>query len=310
MDQEQKRFYILVGIAVVTVLVFTLGFIFLTKEDPNLPDEPTTMTITKQDQAEIKELTEDFMKANGTWGVRPKAFTKESFGDGRYLVETNSPGVEKFFDSRLSTYEKLKEKFLAPNGTVWYSANITVEWTDEQTRGDLSNFVAKTVSPNVPSKGSTISISGVEYPAITVKVDYTGQYFQRTASGSDVNWKGDYEVFTKKFNDSGKVVVVKIEGEWRVYDVKDFSYPFLFATWRTPNQDYLQQVIDAEYVETLETNIITDQVETPAEPPASNTTTPTVGSTVPGEQPNNSDEPVSSDDSPTPTTGETSFQPD
>jgi hypothetical protein len=251
LNNPARRFYAL--IVLLALLVVTGAFLIITLIQKGQSEGIISdVMISNEEKQVIEKNSKEFITVAGTWGLKAKKITPENLIAVAYIVGTNSPTGEDYWDSRGTIYSKLKSTLIAENSPLWYGQSTTVNWTDPTSRDSLATFEAAG-SPliTIPAQGSYLTYNGKTVRAVQVTITYSIKETRRIKTSTDVSWDGTYQVDSRVYDDKAEIILVDAGGTWQIYDIKGVTYPFALVTWKNASDEYTNQQFGFTNVSTI-----------------------------------------------------------
>lgn len=239
-NAERRRFYLLSVAVILVAALVTGGLLWLTSRvgDDNIK---SAIPLTAADQAEGTKISNEFLKQAGTWGLRENTINPDNMQVAHFTVQRNTRTANNYWYSRNENYPTLKEKYIAPEGDLWYSDSMVQNWWDSISREGMASFETLSVTPKVPDKGSKLLIKETEYESMIVPVKYSVRERKYYPTGTDSSWDGTYSIMKRVYEEDAQLILIKTGSGWKVYQLTGNKYPFLLSTWATPDEDYNDQ---------------------------------------------------------------------
>lgn len=242
LDTEAKRFYAAIAGAVVIALALVATIFLLTRGGEETVGQDAK--ITEVEKVDARKTIENYFAEAGTWGVRTDTLTSENLASVRYLIAINGPSAPTYWKSRNETYMSLRENYLVNGTPMWSSDGEVQAWVDMISRDSMSSFETVDVEVQPIEDGSWFMVQGEQVKSVTIDVNYSVLQTRYNQSATDSSWDGTFIVDEKRFDDSASVILVQINGKWRLYDLRGNEFPFLLASWLKPESDYYEDQYD------------------------------------------------------------------
>lgn len=257
MTKEAKRFYLLVGISALVVGIFLTAF-FLFLADDEESDVTQNVAITGEDKVIVQNLIQNFILTAGSWGVDGDTVTPETINDMNYYIGGEGSASDNYYTSRGDKYLTVRENFLVERSKLDYGELQPPGWSDAIAEGSLATFEVTDLEVSVPDSGYLFEWEGVRNPTVVADVHYVTKQTNRGQTATDTSWDGSWAVLEKNFISDIKVVAMKVNGEWRVYELRDQQHPFTLVTLGNPaeaSNNYEASQFDFTPLEPIQTDI-------------------------------------------------------
>lgn len=233
-----RRFYALIALAVIGIGGATFAFLYFTGDKGETVK--SDVVFSSQEQGVIESQTKAFLQAATTWGLKQDSINENNALTVRSMLNSNHSDAKNFFNGRGDTYLEVRSKFIAYDSNLWASDGTVLTWHDAHSRSTMSRFEFIDATVTVPSNGSLITIGDNAYRAVQVDAVFNVKQTRMLQMIDDSSWDGELQVDEKTFESNAVIVLVEMEGAWKIYDVRGETYPFLLVSWSNGNSDYLE----------------------------------------------------------------------
>lgn len=236
--EYRKRFGILIGAVVGVAALILAGVLWMTgNEDTEEPDSKIHLTAEERRTAEI--VVEDFLYSIGEFGYK----LEELNGDNIFQVmDLNRAGdtdaLSMYATFRHQAYLNARDQYTISESPLYYPTSTVYEWSVALETEEVFNYSINTVDIDVPDTAQLTFLQGEDRKTVVVPVVLDTEQTRINEGTNDSSWDGSHQVFKRHIpNVTATVVLVQIENEWKVYNLRDISHPFLFATWKDAYPD-------------------------------------------------------------------------
>lgn len=241
MDEEKglnKRAVAVVLIPVLLVAIFLVLFFVVFNGDET--DETTVeevksnVVISEAEQLEVESEAERVIQIAGNFGVKKENVSAENIDEMATLLETDETASGYYFTSRANSYSSLSD-FIMEGSPIDYSVDEVNNWTNAFETSFRNSFSVIEVSADAGEKGSYINSSDQRLKSVSVSVVFSSNQTMYVENGSEFGAERSYSVMSNDFeSNSATMIFVEVEGEWKLYDIKNLSNEFLLSTWNAP----------------------------------------------------------------------------
>ena len=258
-NDNEKRPYLLTGIALIVVLAVVFGYLSATKTD-----EQGTEKLTTNEVATISEITTRYLTVSGNYGAEPISDSSEFYPRLKEIYR----GVEEKYITKFSAYYDMKMAYLLNDTTI----NVLYDET--------------TISPiALPIKGGFYTVSSEN-----IEIEEPKKYFLNSADEKTVvldfsmdttlvwyaypNMDPEVDAWDKTFkkvvdnveNEGRLTLSQQLDGEWKIVNVELNASPEeggLLAfddrgvRWNNVDEDKVEETFKVDEYPT--TNVWLDQ---------------------------------------------------
>lgn len=231
-------------VAIVAVAIF-LGFKFFVGDTSSDGSEQQVEQTVPFDAAadgnSLRDSATSFIGAVGNFGYN---FMDAKNANALELVEKEaqqSPNSKDnaFYVSRSTAYLNARDNLIAKGSPLYYESSIPAGWSQQietGTGGTDRLFRVQNVSfDSLPDKVTMVDYNGTQSPIAELKGKLTSKVSYALKTGHDSTWDGRYNIMEKTVDDVDFTLrMIKVQGEWRPYELRNVEKDYLLATWKTP----------------------------------------------------------------------------
>lgn len=229
----RKRFGIVIGAVVVLSALVLGGLLFFTGEDSS--EEPDSrIMLTSEEQREAQGVVEDFLYDVGVFGYN----IDELNGDNIYQVmrlnrEGDTNALKMYASFRHETYLEARNTYIVSGAPLYYPTSDVYEWSVSLETENVFRYDINNIETTIPDTAQLTFLQGEDRKSIVVPVTVDTEQTKINEGVTDASWDGTHPVYKRTIpNVSAEVVLVQIDTEWKIYNLRNESHPYLFATWK------------------------------------------------------------------------------
>lgn len=253
-----KRLALVIGTVVALAgLMFLLAFFMLNQSGP----ESGEIDLTSDDKTAVEQESNKIVAEAGNFGIKDNVLTADNARKIRNtlnsssLTDSNNDAGE-YAVSRSELYDSIRGDIF-PGSPADYSTRTVDEWDTKIEEDQLWSVRSDNIRSKTEGQGATVNVNDKNYKTANVKVYFDGKETKRMSTAQDTSWDGSYKVLEKKFDDSQMdlTFIQDDYGNWKLYEVKNLSEPFLTALWNIPrdgsSEEYQNSQFGFEQVDVL-----------------------------------------------------------
>lgn len=237
-----KRAIIVVALPIAIVAIFlTLFFTIFNgdeTEENQVKEIKSEVKVSSSDQIALEGLAEQLINQAGTFGVKQETITPNNIDEMATLLETNVEVAEYYFTPRAVSYNNI-DSLIFEGSPIDYSVTEVNQWSNDFETNFRNSFKIKSVDAVADDKSAFVTVNGEQVEVVNVRVSFNSNETMYVENGSEYGALRTYSVRSKDFNNNSATLMFAkdVDGDWKLYDIRNLSNKFLLSTWNDPKSD-------------------------------------------------------------------------
>lgn len=243
----RRRLGIVIGAVVAVGALLVGAFFWLTGEEDTVPE--SSIELSTDDQREVQQITENFIQDVGTFGYDLNEVDGDNIYDLMDLAQVQDyEALSLIATSRIATYLNARETYIAENSPLYYPSSQVYEWNMPSESENVFRYSVQNIQTTVPETAQVTHFQGSDRRSVVVPVVFDGEQTHINRGVTDSSWDGTHPVFERSTPGmNASVVLLEIDDEWKVYNIRNESHAHLLATWENAMLEHYSPDLFADF---------------------------------------------------------------
>lgn len=263
-DVPWKKVAVVAPIFLIVLSALLYFFVFAEASEEEVLPEDVQIDLSAGEFNEMKPVITNGLMAAGNFGFNTvRVIETNSFVEVNKIIKDSPDSVDpEMYKSRELAYNEFRDRYVAKgvSAPIDYSISTSVSWPSSLEFGSVTRyFITENVRATKPDYMRKMDLNGVYVDTVKVEVAFDGAIQNGMKTANDTSWDGTYAIMEKAFPDQEATVqLVKIGGEWKIFNITLNDNRFLLSTWENPEEGIYASELNNngfEEVDRIKTNV-------------------------------------------------------